>query len=101
MQRQTPRHRRAVGLLDRGVLAPGYRADVNVIDFDRLTLAAAGDASTTCPPAASASCRRADGYVATIVAGDETYADGEATGAAARAASSAAAGRTAARRRAR
>src|SRR3546814_18087983 len=26
---------RAVGLLDRGVLAPGYRADVNLIDFDR------------------------------------------------------------------
>src|SRR3546814_713150 len=27
---------RAVGLLDRGVLAPGYRADVNLIDFDGL-----------------------------------------------------------------
>ena len=29
-----------VGLLDRGVLAPGYRADVNVVDFDRLRLPA-------------------------------------------------------------
>jgi N-acyl-D-aspartate/D-glutamate deacylase len=36
IQRQTSATARAVGLLDRGVLAPGYRADVNVIDFDRL-----------------------------------------------------------------
>ena len=27
-----------VGLHDRGVLMPGYRADINVIDFDRLRL---------------------------------------------------------------
>ena len=27
-----------VGLLDRGLIAPGYRADLNVIDYDRLTL---------------------------------------------------------------
>ena len=29
---------RTVGLLDRGVVAPGYRADLNVVDFDRLRL---------------------------------------------------------------
>src|SRR5207244_881941 len=29
---------RTVGLYDRGVLAPGYKADVNVIDFDNLRL---------------------------------------------------------------
>jgi len=28
----------AVGLLDRGLLKPGYKADVNVIDLDRLRL---------------------------------------------------------------
>ena len=28
----------AVGLLDRGVVAPGYLADLNVIDFERLRL---------------------------------------------------------------
>ena len=33
-----PTPRRRVGLLDRGVLAPGYRADINVIDFERLGL---------------------------------------------------------------
>ena len=27
---------RAVGLGDRGLLRPGYRADINVIDYDRL-----------------------------------------------------------------
>ena len=36
VQRHTQATARTVGLLDRGVLAPGYRADVNVIDFDRL-----------------------------------------------------------------
>ena len=33
------RHGRArSGLFDRGLLAPGYRADLNVIDYDRLAL---------------------------------------------------------------
>ena len=27
-----------VGFMDRGLLAPGYKADINVIDFDALTL---------------------------------------------------------------
>jgi len=31
---------RAVGLHDRGLLAPGYRADINLIDYDALTLPA-------------------------------------------------------------
>jgi len=34
VKRHTSATARTVGLLDRGVLAPGYRADVNVIDFD-------------------------------------------------------------------
>jgi hypothetical protein len=29
---------RAVGLLDRGIIAPGYKADLNVMDLDRLLL---------------------------------------------------------------
>ena len=71
---------RTVGLNDRGVLAPGYRADVNVIDFDNLRLS---------PPAIHhdlpAGGRRllqpVSGYKHTVVAGVETYRDGEATGA--------------------
>ena len=42
-----------VGLFDRGVLAPGYKADVNVIDFDALRLGPPGS-WLTCPPAAGA-----------------------------------------------
>jgi N-acyl-D-aspartate/D-glutamate deacylase len=36
VQRQTRDTARFFGLFDRGVLAPGFRADLNVIDFDRL-----------------------------------------------------------------
>ena len=35
---QTSRTARMAGLLDRGTLAPGHRADVNVIDLEGLTL---------------------------------------------------------------
>lgn len=38
VKRQTRDTARFFGLNDRGVLAPGYRADLNVIDFDRLAL---------------------------------------------------------------
>ena len=43
VQRQCRATAEAVGLLDRGLLAPGYKADVNVIDFDHLALATADD----------------------------------------------------------
>ena len=33
-----PRHRAGYGLHDRGLLAPGMKADVNIIDFTRLQL---------------------------------------------------------------
>jgi N-acyl-D-aspartate/D-glutamate deacylase len=36
VKRQTQDNARAVGLADRGVIAPGYKADLNVIDFDKL-----------------------------------------------------------------
>ena len=36
VKRQTQDNARAVGLNDRGVIAPGYKADLNVIDFDKL-----------------------------------------------------------------
>ena len=38
IRRQTRDTAEAVGLLDRGILAPGYRADINVINYDALTL---------------------------------------------------------------
>ena len=69
-----------VGLDDRGVLAPGYRADVNVIDFDRLSIARP-EMHHDLPAGGRRVLQRATGYRHTIVAGVETYADGEATGA--------------------
>ena len=66
--------------LDRGVLAPGYRADVNVIDFDGLTLHPPM-LQFDLPAGGKRLLQRADGYLHTIVAGTETYADGEPTGA--------------------
>ncbi len=71
---------RTVGLGDRGVLAPGMRADMNVIDFDRLAIARP-EMHHDLPAGGRRVLQRASGYRHTIVAGTETYADGEATGA--------------------
>jgi N-acyl-D-aspartate/D-glutamate deacylase len=71
---------RAVGLNDRGVLAPGYRADLNVIDYDTLKLFAP-EVVYDLPAGGRRLVQRASGYTATIVAGEVTYRDGEATGA--------------------
>jgi N-acyl-D-aspartate/D-glutamate deacylase len=71
---------RAVGLNDRGVIAPGYRADLNVIDFDRLTLHAP-EVAYDLPAGGRRLLQRATGYEATVVAGEVTYRDGEATNA--------------------
>ena len=80
VKRQTADTARTVGLLDRGVLAPGYRADLNVIDMDRLRVLApvmVGDL----PAGGKRLLQRATGYDATVVAGVPTYRHGEATGA--------------------
>jgi N-acyl-D-aspartate/D-glutamate deacylase len=71
---------RTVGLLDRGVLAPGYRADVNVIDFDALRIHPPR-LEFDLPAGGKRLLQGADGYRHTFVAGQEVYADGEATGA--------------------
>ena len=70
---------RTVGLEDRGVLAPGYRADVNVIDFERLA-ARRPEVRYDLPAGGRRLLQRADGYLHTFVRGVETYAGGEATG---------------------
>ena len=71
---------RTVGLYDRGVLAPGYRADVNVIDFDGLSLSRPHMVHDL-PAGGKRLMQEATGYLHTIVSGVETYASGEATGA--------------------
>ena len=71
---------RTVGLHDRGVLAPGYRGDLNVIDHANLRLHRP-EMHYDLPAGGKRLLQRADGYLHTFVAGTETYADGEATGA--------------------
>jgi N-acyl-D-aspartate/D-glutamate deacylase len=69
-----------VGLFDRGVLAPGYRADVNVIDFDNLRLSPP-EIHHDLPAGGRRLLQPVTGYKHTIVAGVETYRDGAPTGA--------------------
>ncbi len=69
---------RAVGLNDRGVIAPGMRADINLIDFDNLRVRAPRIVNDL--PAGGARLEQlADGYIATMVAGEVTYENGQAT----------------------
>ena len=77
---QTRDTARAVGLYDRGVIAPGYRADLNLIDYANLTLEAPKVAYDL-PAGGRRLIQRARGYVATLVAGQVTQRDGEPTGA--------------------
>jgi len=79
VQRHTSATARTVGLLDRGVLAPGYRADVNLIDFERLT-ARKPEMHHDLPAGGKRLVQSADGYVATLVAGAITYENGETCG---------------------
>jgi N-acyl-D-aspartate/D-glutamate deacylase len=69
---------RTVGLLDRGVLAPGYRADLNIVDFANLGLHKP-EIAYDLPAGGRRLLQRASGWTHTFVAGRETYHDGEAT----------------------
>lgn len=69
-----------VGLNDRGIVAPGYRADINVIDLDRLRLHAP-EVVFDLPAGGRRLMQRADGYRLTILAGEVVSRNGTATGA--------------------
>jgi N-acyl-D-aspartate/D-glutamate deacylase len=70
----------AVGLNDRGLIAPGYLADLNVLDLNRLRLHAP-DVVYDLPGGGRRLRQGADGYQATIKSGVVTYRDGAHTGA--------------------
>jgi N-acyl-D-aspartate/D-glutamate deacylase len=69
-----------IGFNDRGLIKVGYKADLNVIDYDNLTLHAPHP-SYDLPAGGMRLTQSADGYTATIVSGVVTYRDGQATGA--------------------
>jgi N-acyl-D-aspartate/D-glutamate deacylase len=70
----------AMGLTDRGVVAVGRKADLNVIDFGRLRMRAP-EMHYDLPAGGKRLVQRAEGYVATVLSGAVTYREGEATGA--------------------
>jgi N-acyl-D-aspartate/D-glutamate deacylase len=78
--KQTSRTAAMVGLADRGLVAEGMKADLNVIDLDTLTLHRPTMAFDL-PAGGKRLLQRADGYLHTFVSGQEVYADGEHTGA--------------------
>ncbi|XOV82750.1 MAG: amidohydrolase family protein [bacterium] len=68
------------GLHDRGVIAPGYKADLNLIDYDNLKLHAP-EMAYDLPAGGKRLVQKADGYHMTICNGAVTYEHGEHTGA--------------------
>jgi N-acyl-D-aspartate/D-glutamate deacylase len=78
VKRMTSDAAKIYGLEDRGVIAPGYKADLNVIDMDRVRLRLP-EMVHDLPAGGRRLLQRADGYVATIVSGEITMRDGEPT----------------------
>jgi N-acyl-D-aspartate/D-glutamate deacylase len=68
-----------VGFYDRGLLATGYKADINIVDLDRLGLKRP-EIIVDLPAGGRRLFQRATGYVATIVSGRVIQREGEATG---------------------
>ena len=80
VKRQTSETADFFGLADRGRLAPGLRADVNVIDFDGLQVQKP-EIVHDMPANGRRFVQRVDGYQATICAGQPIFERGEHTGA--------------------
>jgi N-acyl-D-amino-acid deacylase len=79
VHRLSMRNAMAVGLKDRGVIATGMKADLNVIDYDRLQLASP-QAAFDLPAGGRRLTQKAQGIDATIVNGVVTYRKGVPTG---------------------
>ena len=77
---QTRDTARLYGMNDRGLLAPGMKADINVIDLERLQILAP-EMIFDLPANGRRLVQRAEGYRATVVSGVVTFEDGVATGA--------------------
>ena len=80
VRRQTSETAQLFGLDDRGVVAPGMKADLNVIDFSRLGFSRATMAYDL-PTGARRLVQRGQGYVMTVSNGISIVEDDEFTGA--------------------
>ena len=79
IKRQCNDTARLYGLEDRGIIAPGYLADLNVIDMDAIKLGKPWLAFDL-PAGGKRLLQKADGYVATIKNGTVTFRQGKWTG---------------------
>jgi N-acyl-D-amino-acid deacylase len=79
IHRMTQHTARFYGLMDRGVIAPGYKADFNIIDFDNMQLRRP-EMAYDLPGNARRLLQKADGYVAKIVSGEVVMQAGQPTG---------------------
>ena len=79
VNKQTRRTALAYGLADRGLLAPGLKADINVVDFEALGLTRPRVVYDL-PAGGKRLEQRSVGYRHTFVSGVEVAADGEFTG---------------------
>ena len=80
VKRQTRDTAAQYGLRDRGLLAPGLKADLNVIDFENLGLTPP-EVRYDFPAGGRRLHQGATGYRATVVSGEVVFEDGEPTGA--------------------
>ena len=80
VKRQTSETADFFGLSDRGRLAPGLRADINLIDFDRLQVQKP-ELVHDMPAGGRRFVQRVEGYETTLVAGEPIFQRGEYTGA--------------------
>tara|TARA_B100001142_G_C14196681_1_gene602073 strand:- start:293 stop:1018 length:726 start_codon:yes stop_codon:yes gene_type:complete len=79
IKRITSDNAKAIGLNDRGQLKSGYKADINVIDYDRLAIGYP-EVAYDLPSGGRRLIQRSEGIDATIVAGRMVYRDGISTG---------------------
>lgn len=79
VRRLTSDNARALGLNDRGVIVPGRKADINVIDHGRLTLRTPR-VIYDLPAGGRRLMQTSDGYIATILSGEIVSRDGNSTG---------------------
>ena len=80
MHLQTARPAAVYGFGDRGTIEPGKRADLNLIDLEAMRLYRP-EMVHDLPAGGRRLIQKVDGYRATVVAGEVTFEDGQATGA--------------------
>jgi N-acyl-D-amino-acid deacylase len=80
VRRMTSDPARLYGLEDRGLVRPGYKADLNLIDLDAVRLELP-EMVFDLPAGGRRLIQRAQGYRASIVSGEVTVRDGVTTGA--------------------